>query len=216
MIFIQNCDLCHSKRVINFISSVGQLAAGLTSLVNITRIWKNDSLSAGEKLLQTFTNLSMTVGMLTNGFSKTIDSYNQIKKATGGLQAAVESFATAKKIAAAEAAGADNLQLLSQEELQAAYEVTGIKAWASLGPYIAVAAAVAAAIGLIVLAYKEWNKEADAAKKANEIAVEAKKHYDDLKTSLDNVKTALDNLHTAEDNLNDLTKGTQEWRDALQ
>ena len=100
----------------------------------------------------------MTVGMLTNGFSKTINSYNQIKKATGGLQAAVESFATAKKIAAAEAAGADNLQLLSQEELQAAYEVTGIKAWASLGPYIAIAAAVAAAVGLIVVAYKEWNK----------------------------------------------------------
>ena len=75
---------------------------------------------------------------------------------------------------------------------------------------------IGAAVGAIYLAYKAWNKEADAAKKANEVAADAKKTYDDLKTSLDNVKSALDDLHSAEDNLDGLTKGTQEWRDALQ
>jgi len=30
------------------------------------------------------------------------------------------------------------------------------------------------------------------------------------------VKSALEDLHSAENNLDGLTKGTQEWRDALQ
>ena len=55
--------------------------------------------------------------------------------------------------------------------------------------------------------HKDWNKEADAAKKASEVAADAKKTYDDLKTSLDDVKSSLDDLHAAEDNLDGLTKG---------
>jgi len=91
--------------------------------------------------------------------------------------------------------------------------IAASKAIIPLLPYIAIVGALGLAI---YAAYKNWNKEAEAAEQASKNAAEAKKHYDDLKTSLDNVKTALDNLHTAEDNLNNLTKGTQEWRDALQ
>ena len=94
-------------------------------------------------------------------------------------------------------------------------ETTGalLHQMAIMAPYLIVVTALAAGI---FLAYKNWNKEAEAAEQASKNAAEAKKHYDNLKTSLDNIKTALDNLHTAEDNLDSLTKGTQEWRDALQ
>ena len=86
----------------------------------------------------------------------------------------------------------------------------------SLTTILPILLGIGAAVGLIYLAYKEWNKEVDAAKKASEVATDAKKTYDDLKTSLQDVKSALDDLHSAEENLDGLTKGTQEWRDALQ
>lgn len=209
-------QLAMVRSFVGFVSGLGQIASGIKSIINLNKIWQNENLSTGQKLLQTFTNLSMTIGLFANGFSKSIDGFNRLKKAARELQTIVENFATARKIAAAEEAGAVNLQLLSQEELQAAYAETGVKAWLSLGPYAAIVIGIAAAIGLVIAAYKDWNKEAEAAEQASKNAVEAKKHYDNLKTSLDNIKTALDNLHTAEDNLDSLTKGTQEWRDALQ
>lgn len=180
------------------VAGLGQIASGVRNVVNLTKIWKNENLSLGQKILQTFTNASMTIGMFSNGITKVSKGFSLIQKG-------VQAYANATAV-----------QIAAQKGLQVEYEITGIKAWASLGPYIAIAAAVAAAVGLIVVAYKEWNKEVDAAKKASEVAADTKKTYDDLKTSLDNVKSALNDLHSAEDNLNDLTKGTQEWRDALQ
>ena len=191
------------------VAGLGQIASGVRNVVNLTKIWKNENLSLGQKVLQTFTNASMTIGMLSNGITK-------ISKGFSLIQKGVQAYAYATNYAKAEGVSFAAAQIAAQKGLQAEYEVTGIKAWASLGPYIAIAAAVAAAVGLIVVAYKEWNKEADAAKKASEVAADAKKAYDDLKTSLQDVKSALEDLHSAEDNLDGLTKGTQEWRDALQ
>ena len=57
------------------ISGIGQFAAGLRGVINLTKVWKNENLSAGEKVLQTFTNLSMTIPMLMN-------SYNKLKTAS--------------------------------------------------------------------------------------------------------------------------------------
>ena len=180
------------------VAGLGQIASGVRNVVNLTKIWKNENLSLGQKILQTFTNASMTIGMLSNGIAKVSKGFSLIQKG-------VQAYANATAV-----------QIAAQKGLQVEYEITGIKAWASLGPYIAIAAAVAAAVGLIVVAYKEWNKEADAAKKASEVAADTKKTYDDLKTSLQDVKSALEDLHSAEDNLDSLTRGTQEWRDALQ
>lgn len=202
-------QLSSVKTYTEMIAGLGQIASGVRNVVNLTKIWKNENLSLGQKILQTFTNASMTIGMLSNGITKVSKGFSLIQKG-------VQAYAYATNYAKAEGVTFAAAQIAAQKGLQAEYEVTGIKAWASLGPYIAIAAAVAAAVGLIVVAYKEWNKEADAAKKASEVAVDTKKAYDDLKTSLDNVKSALNDLHSAEDNLNDLTKGTQEWRDALQ
>jgi len=52
-------------------------------LTNLTKVWKNENLSAGEKILQTFTNLSMTLPMLINGYSKVTSG---IKDFVSGIQ----------------------------------------------------------------------------------------------------------------------------------
>jgi len=186
------------KTFTNMLSGIGQVAAGLRGLTNLTKIWGNENLSTEEKFLQTVSNITMSFPMIINGFSKIGSGLDLIS-----AKILAQNGATFTSIAA-------------QQGLAAAFQQTGIAAWESLGPYLPLALAIATAVGLIVAAYKEWNKEADAAKKANEVAADTKKTYDDLKTSLQDVKSALDDLHSAEENLNGLTKGTQEWRDALQ
>lgn len=186
------------KTFTNMLSGIGQVTAGIKGLINLTKVWKNENLSTGEKILQTISSVTMSFPMIINGFSKIGSGLDLIS-----AKILAQNGATFSSIAA-------------QQNLAAAFQQTGIAAWESLGPYLPIALAVAAAVGLIVVAYKEWNKEADAAKKASEVAADTKKTYDDLKTSLQDVKSALDDLHSAEDNLDGLTKGTQEWRDALQ
>ena len=195
-------QLSQVKVFVQMAAGIGQVASGVRTLLNLQKTWKDDSISTGEKIIQTLTSGTMALAQLYTGFQKTAEGATLLT--TKWLTAANEgTLATFSGIVA-------------QEGLTAAFIQTGKAAWESLGPYLPLALAVAAAVGLIVAAYKEWNKEADAAKKANEIAADAKKTYDDLKTSLQNVKSALEDLHNAEDNLDGLTKGTQEWRDALQ
>lgn len=46
------------------IGSVGSLAMGIQQLQNLGNIWANKDISAGQKILQTIINVSMSVGML--------------------------------------------------------------------------------------------------------------------------------------------------------
>ena len=208
------------------ISGLGQFTAGLKGIINLTKVWKNENLSTGEKVLQTTTNLTMSLPMLINGLNKVNEGFKSFSQGLkiftlGGKEniAIIREMAIADAIyagatkeeakAAGQAAVAEQIHAVTLEQVAGA----AAKAIIPLLPYIAIIGTLGLAI---YAAYKEWNKEADAAKKASEVAADTKKTYDDLKTSLDNVKSALNDLHSAEDNLNDLTKGTQEWRDALQ
>jgi hypothetical protein len=183
-------------------TGVAQVASGFRTLWNLQKTWKDNTISTGEKIIQTLTSGGMALAQITTGFKELINNVTLL---------------TAKWVAAASAGKAATFaEFVAQENLIVALKETGIAAWESLGPYLPLVLAVAAAIGLIVAAYKDWNKEIEDAKKVNEVAEDAKKFYDSLKTSLQEVKSALEDLHSAEDNLDDLTKGTQEWRNALQ
>ena len=75
------------------IQSYAKLAGGITSVgmsiqqvQHLGSIWKNNDLSQGEKLLQTVTNLGMTLPMLGTGIKSVIDS---LKVLTAGSTAAM-------------------------------------------------------------------------------------------------------------------------------
>ena len=55
--------------IVKGVAGLGQMASGIRSLINLYDVWNNKNLSVGEKILQTFTSLSMGIGMLTSGFS---------------------------------------------------------------------------------------------------------------------------------------------------
>lgn len=235
------------------ISGIGQFAAGLRGVINLTKVWKNENLSTGEKVLQTFTNLSMTIPMLMNSYNKLKTASlvllgSEAKKEAAKLKILeLQTKQKEKQIALGKLAELEANPMSTLAEREAAEkafqglvkETESLKGeinilnnqskdffgllsakipeilgfLGSIAPILIGVGAIAAGI---FLAYKEWNKEADAAKKASEVAADAKKTYDDLKTSLQDIKSALEDLHSAEDNLDGLTKGTQEWRDALQ
>lgn len=80
-------------------------------------------------------------------------------------------------------------------------------------------AAVAVAIAGVVLAVKAlsaaYNKDANAAKRANEAAKELKDSNEELTESFNQLKNSWEAYQTAEEKLDNLTEGTQEWKDAL-
>ena len=78
--FIQQIDLRNTlQQFTTFVSSIGQVVSGINSLVQITKIWNNEDLSAGEKFLQIMTSLTMGVPMALRGLAMMADSYNVLK-----------------------------------------------------------------------------------------------------------------------------------------
>ena len=52
------------KNFINLTSAVGRLASGFMAISNLSKVWHNESLSGGQKLLQIFTNLGFVIPMI--------------------------------------------------------------------------------------------------------------------------------------------------------
>lgn len=90
---------------------------------------------------------------------------------------------------------------------------------ASLGPIIAIIAAVAAGIAVLTIgimsAVKAYNAHNIAAKEAAEQAKTLAEMYDQVKQSYDNVKNSLSNYESALKGLQELTRGTIEFKEAV-
>lgn len=85
------------KQTIEFAQGLGQVAFAMQSISSLGSIWGDKNLSEGEKLLQTFTNLTMTIPALLTGFEK-------LKQVTG----VIKTLSTAQEILAAKSALAAN------------------------------------------------------------------------------------------------------------
>ena len=252
--FLQNIkDFAFIKTIAQGVSGLGQFAAGLNNIVNLTKIWKNENLSLGQKLIQTFSNVGMTFTLMLNSISKIREGYIAIFTKLGeqtyqetkinllkDKQLITERLITAQKekqafidkygkeaipylerynsayqkiigsIQADNVALAENTALIEANE--GAVVSYGQTTLSSYLPMIGVAAGVALAIYGI---YRAWTADARAAQKATETAQRAKKSYDQVKESADNLKSSLTGYNEAVDNLDKLTKGTQQWKEAL-
>ena len=226
------------ENAVKFVGAIGQVASGINNIVNLFKIWQNDSISAGEKILQTFSNLAFTVPMLVNAF-KSINTFiigENILSQKSLLLQMLKTKQKERQLALQEAMNGNKaaeiaLDYIDEDiekiksglsDLPGFFESLQAKA-AEVFPKIAsfisanaiAIGGVAAALATIYIAYKVWNADADAAKKAAEAAQEAKKSYDSVKESVNELKTSLNGYNDAVDNLNELTKGTQQWKNAL-
>ena len=224
--------------VVKMVGAIGQISSTLITIKNLKSIWDDKDVSTSEKIAKTVTSIGFVVPTLINSVKilktsgldllkneaiklatlkaetkelerqATIQTFKDTGKGVGKIGQATKELDQAKKHVKDLESGTVSTSTVIGEGL------TGILG--TLGSMLPILLAIGAAVGVIYLAYKEWNKQADAAKRAQQAAADAKKTFDDLKTSIQNVKSALEDLHSAEDNLDGLTKGTQEWRDALQ
>ena len=165
------------KNIVDTASALGRLASGLNSLANLKNIWSNQNLSAGQKLLQTITNLGMAIPMLVTAYqtlqktslalSNTMINQSAIQQAmTKVEQADLAVKQTKTLIEQAEkaakqgnAAATSSLIWLRQEEAvvteQAAIAQTELNVAMEANPIgaiiLGVTAAIAAITGLVTI-----------------------------------------------------------------
>lgn len=231
------------KQTISLVSAVGRLASGFMALSNITKVWHNDSLSTGQKILQTFTNLGFVIPMIAS-------SLNTIQKAMG-LQVTLGEviFSSTTKRALAQKKitlekekqvlldkiqGGDRSSKTVSQYDKVAKELEDIankeksltfgsyfkdagKSLGSLitkfGPYAIAVGAAAAATYVMV---KAWNEAADKARKADQIATESTQHYKAIQSTVNQISQSIKKYSELQDNFKNLTKGTDQWNSALQ
>ena len=204
---------------LKIVGGIGQIASGLTSLMNITNILENDSLSAGEKTLQVISALAMALPMLWGGFGNV---YQSVIKA--GTALAAKTAATTADIAATTTAtaaegakaGADTVATGTTLTFAGAMGTLAGAIWAALAPLLPFIAATAA-LGIAIYAVEKHERAAeDAMNKANEALEEQQKLTAKTREEFDNLKSSLEDYGNARKEIDDMVQGTLEWNEAVQ
>ncbi len=150
----KNKQLFDTQTIIRGIAAFGQLASAINSVVNITKIWKNESLSTGEKVLQTVTSLSMAIGLLYN-------SYKSLLPAVGLLFSSVT-------VGTGSATVGTIMQTAATKGLSVALMEAGVSAGAlmtALSPLL-IAGGIVAGIAAVALAWDHFTMSIEEANQA--------------------------------------------------
>ena len=180
-----------------------QLSMGINAAISIGRIWSNDDISVGEKLVQTMMSLSMILPIVTTLLNK-----EKIMQLSG----AAARLLGIKSIVGETAAEAGSIPIKIG---------SGEAGYFALGPLLIFVGIAAGAILLIVgitaalkaLANAE-SDEAKALREANEQLEEQKKLAEETKNNYEEVKSALEEYNSALETLYKCTQGTEEWYEA--
>ena len=119
---------------------IAQVGSAIMQVQNLGSIWKNEDLTTGEKLLQTITNLAISLPMLTTGFTKATTALGLMKTMTTA-EAVAAGISTS-----AEAAHAASIGLVETASGAAAIKVQLLNTTLMVNPYVAVAAGVLALV----------------------------------------------------------------------
>ena len=227
------------KAVVSAFNGLSSLAMGLSSLKSIFDTLQNKDMSFFDKLLSVSLSLGMAIPSIVSGVSMLKTSYEKLTNAKTR-----ETFETAlntiiqennnrvtrqgtiaagqNTVATTAQTGAEN-KLTKSLILQTAAWLkakTGMSAAAALGWSVVgiIAAVVAAAAALVLISkavYNSIHKEEIAAKAAAQAASDLGKAYDECREKYQQMINEFNEYKDAIDALDNLTKGTQEYRDAL-
>lgn len=182
--------------------------AVINSFVNLGKTFK-DVLTGDANALQVVGTVLSTVMAIAVAFNSVMTLANTLKKSEAVWNwavAASENSVVKSKIANIAAT-------IGLETAMAPLLVITLA-------IVAAMAALAAIIGVVVAVSKAvsnaYNEDAIAAEKAANAAKGLAEAYDEAKTHCEQMIAAMDDYKSARDALSDLTKGTQEYRDALQ
>lgn len=214
----QQVKLTGMEQIVQASSAFMSLGSAAMAAKGVIDVWNNTELSFGEKLITTLTSGSMAVMMLMQGLqslSMVTQSFgittqlataftkeNSSSKLTNAIASKVQAMA---KIQSQNAENADTAATLKNTAAKVANNIV-------LAAALIAVAALTAGIYLAVQAYNEDAIAAERAAKASEKLNEASQ---EAKTTLDSIKKSFEKYDTLTDKLQECTKGTQEWKDAL-
>ena len=228
-----------ASNLVMFGNGMMQVSMAISNIKGIFDVWNNQDMSFGEKLLSTLTSLGMVIPIIANGFKSLSAAQLLSAASTEAL-----TIAEGDDILVSEALGkqkqllnlANALGITETEGLTVAQLKEAVSAKiaevgtlgftkALLGAAAAELAAlwplalIAAAIAALVVSYKlldeAYNADAIAAQKAQENAQKLAETYQESSDKFNELKNTISNYQQARDGLDELTKGTQEFKDAL-
>lgn len=215
----------NSEKIVKWGARLGQAAMALSAFQSLGRVFTDEDMTTGERLIAIFTSLSMILplvgsatNLLTTSLSAQVAAEEILKVVQGEKNASEIKNIVLRRLAVAateklkDEEGAYTASLVTEEIAQKAVN-------ASLLTFIAQAALVVMALTAItVLIYtlvKEYNKEADAANHAAEAAEQMATAADEAKTAAENLRSSIEKYDSAVEKLEECAHGTEEWRDAL-
>ena len=160
-----------TQDLVSFAGGIAQLGSSIQQLQNLGSIWKNEDLTAGQKLLQIITNFAISLPMLTTGLTKAMTAMKLMEVTTYKNSAAAAAAITAN------GAHAVSLGAVGVAASKAGLQIQFFNKTLSFNPFtLLIAGAVAAvtAIGAFINATDEANKKLIESKQA-EIDAENKK-----------------------------------------
>ena len=200
-----------AARIVSVGNGISSLLMAVNGLKSIGRVFSDEDMTSGERLITILTGLSMIIPSLT-----TVVGLLNKEKAAGvvidGLSVTVTKSGMVADLAKA---AVNKILAVSEGQVATATQVSNAAMAARLimmAPYIIAIAAVAAGIyGLVKL----YNADADAAKAAAEESEKLTKVHENLQNSYEELTSTIADYQEAVEGLQELTKGTQEYEDAL-
>ena len=223
-----------SKSFVNAFSGLSNLGMGISALSSLKDIFTNEDLTNWERFSQTLTSIGIGLPALISGISSTAKSFKEIKNGiTNAYDSAIELYLNKLKAdqillrnenaSAAEREAAKKRLSAVASGQETAAELTASHAKKALlknigsliGKFGLYAAAIGAVVAIVYSLVKAYNADADAAKKARENLEEATKVAESAKQAYSDLLTSIENHNNAKTAIEDLTYGTQEWKDAI-
>ena len=186
------------QNVVELAGGIARLGSAIQQIQNLGSIWKNEDLSIGQKLLQTITNLAISLPMLATGFTTT---------ATGlGLMTVATTAEEAAQIGAtiASSSHAISLGALSVAATNAGIQIQFLNTALTLNPAVLAAAAI---IGLIAA----YDKFTMSAKQAEQALSKFNDKQAELANNVSSTKNTIQDLESLRDEYNSLSNAAGQY-----
>lgn len=206
----------NSELIMSFGSALMSVSMTLDAFTRLKDVFTDEDSTAIEKI-------TALIGFLTTAMSTAsavTDLYTLAKRKANvedakGLALKIkDKIATiAKAVADGIAAAATFVATAAQQGFNVAIESNPIGA--IIVAIMALIAVLALLISTLIGVIKKEDESEQAAKRAEEAAAHLKEAYNETKQAYEDLKSSISDYHEARDALSELTKGTNEWREAI-
>lgn len=206
----------NSELIMSFGSALMSVSMTLDAFTHLKDVFTDEDSTAIEKI-------TALIGFLTTAMSTAsavTDLYTLAKRKANvedakGLALKIkDKIATiAKAVADGIAAAATFVATAAQQGFNVAIESNPIGA--IIVAIMALIAVLALLISTLIGVIKKEDESEQAAKRAEEAAAHLKEAYNETKQAYEDLKSSISDYHEARDALSELTKGTNEWREAI-